>query len=101
MGKVHLYALPGLAETLGIERTSEEPIPDQGIGGDTSVRDILNRLCARYQRFGRIVFDMDAQKLTGRVAIFFNGRSLELVNGLESKLSDGDSLTFVAPIEGG
>ena len=96
MGKVHIYALPWLAESLGMEGTSEEEIED-GI----SVNDLLNRLCGRYQRFGRIVFDVNAQKLTGRVAIFFNGRVLELADGLESRLGDGDSLTFVTPIEGG
>jgi len=101
MGKVRLEVLPSLAETLGIEGTSEEVISDQEIEGDKSVRYLLNRLCARYQRFGQIVFDIDAQKLTGRVVIFLNGRALELVNGLESKLSDGDTLTFVPLIEGG
>ncbi|MFH1560465.1 MAG: MoaD/ThiS family protein [Chloroflexota bacterium] len=101
MGKVHLDALPWLAETLGIEATSEEDISDQDAESGMSVRDLLNRLCARYQRFGKIVFDVNAQKLTGRVAIFHNGRVLEMVSGLESKLSDGDNLTFVTPIEGG
>ncbi len=101
MSKVRLEILPALAETLGIEDTSEEVISDQGIEGDKSVRDLLNRLGARYQRFGQMVFDINAQKLTGRVVIFFNGRTLEPVNGLETKLSDGDTLTFVPLIEGG
>ncbi len=101
MSKVRLEVLPALAETLGIEDTSEEVISDQEIEGDKSVRDLLNRLGARYQRFGQIVFDINAQKLTGRVVIFFNGRTLEPVNGLETKLSDGDTLTFVPLIEGG
>lgn len=101
MDKVRLEVLPSLAETLGIEGTSEEVISDRETEGDNSVRALLNRLCARYQRFGQIVFDINAQKLTGRVVIFFNGSALELVNGLESKLSDGDTLTFVPLIEGG
>ncbi|MFC2071775.1 MoaD/ThiS family protein [Chloroflexota bacterium] len=101
MGKVHLEVLPSLAETLGIERTSEEIISDQENEGDRSVRELLNRLGTRYQRFSRVVFDINTQKLTGRVVIFFNGHALELVNGLETKLSDGDILTFVPFIEGG
>jgi len=101
MGKVRLEVPPVLAETLGLEGTSEEVISDQQIEGDKSVRDLLNRLCARYQRFGQIVFDIDAQELTGRVVIFFNGRTLEPAEGLETKLSDGDTLTFVPVIEGG
>lgn len=101
MGKVYLEVLPSLAETLGIEGTSEEVISDQENDGDRSVRDLLNRLGAKYQRFGQIVFDINTQKLTGKVVIFFNGRALELVNGLETELNDGDTLTFVPLIEGG
>ena len=101
MGTVHLYAMPWLAENLGIEKASKEDISDQDIAGGLSVRDLFNRICARYQRFGKIAFDVDTQELTGRVAVFLNGHALELVNGLETKLGDGDSLTFVTPIEGG
>ena len=101
MSKVRLEVLPSLAETLGIEETSEEVISHQKIAGEKSVRDLLNQLGAKYQRFGHIVFDLNTQKLTGRVVIFFNGHALEPVNGLETKLGDGDTLTFVPAIEGG
>lgn len=97
MVKVRLEILPSLAETVSIEETSEEVISEE----DRSVRVLLNQLGARYRRFGQIVFDVEAQELTGKVVIFFNGRALELVNGLDSELSDGDTLTFVPLIEGG
>ncbi|MFC1957440.1 MoaD/ThiS family protein [Chloroflexota bacterium] len=101
MSKVRLEVLPSLAETLGIEDTSDEAISELEDDGVRSVRELLNRLCVRYKRFGQMVFDVDTQELTGRVVIFFNGRSLELVNGLETRLSDGDTLTLVPLIEGG
>ncbi len=101
MSKVRLEILSGLTETLGIEGTSDVVSLEQEIEEGKTVRDLLNRLAARYQRFGQVVFDVKAQKLTERVSIFFNGRNLELVNGLATKLSDGDTLTFVAPIVGG
>ncbi len=101
MIKVRLEVLPSLAESLGMEATGEEIISDQETGGERSVRGLLNRLGARHERFGRIVFDISAQKLTDKVAIFLNGRTLELVNGLDTKLSNGDTLTFVPLIEGG
>ena len=100
-GKVKIEVLASLAESLGMERTSEEVLPDQGSGCDTSVRFFLNQLGKQYLRFGRVVFDINAQKLTGTVIIFLNGRALELINGLETQLSDGDTLTFVPIIEGG
>ena len=101
MGKVHLYALPTLVESLGFEKATGNAIPDQEIEGEESIRDLLGRLCARYPRFARWVYDVDTRQLTGRVVIFYNGRTLGAADGLENKLSDGDSLTFVSPIEGG
>ncbi len=101
MSKVRLEILSWLTETLDIEETSSAVSLEQEIEEGKTVRDLINRLATRYQRFGQTVFDINAQKLTGKVSIFFNGRTLELVNGLETKLSDGDTLTFVPLIEGG
>ncbi len=101
MSKVRLEILSWLTETLGIEGTSDHVSLDQEIEEDKTVRDLLNRLATSYQPLVQTVFDVKAQKLTNRVSIFLNGRNLELVNGLRTKLSDGDTLTFVPPIVGG
>ena len=101
MSKVHLEILSWLTEILDIEETSGAVSLEQEIEEGKTVRDLLNRLATSYQRFGQVVFDVKAQKLTERVSIFFNGRNLELANGLATKLSDGDTLTFVSPIVGG
>ena len=101
MAKVCIVILPSLAETLGMDVTSEEVVSDQDLEGGGSVRNLLNRLGARDYRFGQLVFNMSAQKLTDRVIIFLNGRALEPVNGLETNLHDGDTLTIVPFIEGG
>jgi MoaD family protein len=101
MSKVRLEVLSWLAEALDIEEKSDTVSLEQEIEEGKTVRDLLNRLATRYQRFGQMVFDTNAQKLTGRAVIFFNGRTLELVNGLETKLNDGDTLTFIPLIEGG
>ena len=100
-GKVCIKVLPALAESLGIEGTVEERI--SGMEGEDvcSVLDLLNRLCRRYHHFDQVVFDMATQKLTGHVAIFLNDRSLDLMDGLETTLADGDVLTLVPAIEGG
>ena len=77
MAKVYLEIMPSsLAETLGIKRMSEVIIPDRETDGDRSIIGLLHRLCARYQRFGKIVFNVDTQRLTGRVGIFYKGRAL-------------------------
>jgi len=101
MDKIRIEVLSSLAEALGIESDSEEVLSDLKTADDKSVRNLLNRLCNRYPRFGLIVFDTHSQKLTGNVVIFINGRSLELGDGLNTQLSDGDTLNFVPVIEGG
>ncbi|MFH0769268.1 MAG: MoaD/ThiS family protein [Chloroflexota bacterium] len=101
MSTVRLEILSWLTEKLGIEETSYKVTLDQEIEEDNTVRDILNRLATKYKPFGQVVFDVKAQKLTDTVSIFFNGRNLELANGLETKLSDGDTITFAPPIVGG
>lgn len=98
---MRLEVMSAFAETLGMPGTSEEIISEQETGGDKSVRSLLNRLVTKYQYFGETVFDSNTQKLTGRVIIFYNGRDLELSDGLETKLGDGDTLTFVPFIVGG
>ena len=99
--KVRLEVLPALAETLDIEPTVYENVSGLEEDGTVSVGKLLNRLCAEYPRFGQMVFDVDSQKLRDRVMIFFNGRSLDLADGLDTELGDGDTLTFVPQIVGG
>lgn len=101
MGKVRVEVMPWLGETLGMAATSDEVIPESENEGDESVRSLLNRLCARYQLFDQFVFDNNTRQLTGKVVIFLNGCDLELGDGLDTKLSDGDTLTFVPLIVGG
>ncbi|MBM2824879.1 MAG: hypothetical protein HW402_543 [Dehalococcoidales bacterium] len=101
MAKVRLEFLPSLAETLGIEQMSEDVLPNVETGGSSSLVALLNRLGAKYRLFGQIVFNIQTQQLTGGVAIFLNERSVETGTGLETRLRDGDKLTFVPVIEGG
>ena len=98
MPKICVEVMPSLAETLGIASASEQVIENED---ERTVRDLLVILGHRYQRFARMVFDDNNQKLTGRVSIFLNGHALELIKGLDTRLSDGDTLTFVPLIEGG
>ncbi|MFC2032197.1 MoaD/ThiS family protein [Chloroflexota bacterium] len=101
MNRVRLEILSSLAETLDIGEKGNSISLEQDIEENNTVKDLLNRLATRYQRFGQVVFDVKAQKLTERANIFLNGRNLELADGLVTKLIDGDTLTFITPIVGG
>lgn len=101
MGKVRLEIRSWLIETLDVEGKGDTFSLEQEIEEGKTVKDLLNQLSDIYPRFGQIVFDVKAQKLTERASIFFNSRNLELADGLLTKLSDGDTLAFIAPILGG
>ena len=101
MSKVRAQFFAWLTEILGFEGISNEVNLDQEIEEGETVRDLMNELAVTYPRFGQNVFNMRQQKLSENVCVFFNGRMLEVANGLETKLSNGDTLTFLASIEGG
>ena len=101
MSTVHLEILSSLAETLDVDINSDTVILEQEIGEGTTVKEVLNQLSNKYKRFTAVVFDVNAQKQTEMVNIFLNGRTLELANGLATRLSNGDTLTFITPIVGG
>jgi MoaD family protein len=98
---INIEILSSLVDTLENDSKSDTVVLEQEIEEGATIRDILNRLSVRHQRFVEVVFDIKAQKQTDRVNIFLNGRNIELINGLATELSDGDTLTFIAPIVGG
>jgi len=100
MGKVRVELLSWLADTLdtpgGNQNVFEEAIDDC-----RTVKDLLVRYAGKYPEFQKSVFDARTLSLSPRVAIFRNGRQIELEAGLETTLSDGDSLVLVPVIAGG
>ncbi len=101
MAKVRVEVLSAFAEVLGMPSASEELIPEADEGHGLSVKDLVERLAAKYHYFGDEAFDGNTHQMTGTVAIFHNGSALELSSGLETILKDGDTLTFVPVIAGG
>ena len=66
-----------------------------------SVQALLNRLSRLYPVFRECIFDGKAQELAGQVTVIYNGRLLDLAEGLNTKLKDGDTLLFVPAFAGG
>lgn len=98
MARIRLEAMAWAAEAL--EHGTEHLIQEEEIEQSTTVRDLLNRLATRHKGFD-LVFDPNTQKLTEAVRVVLNGRLLELVNGLDSVLHDGDVLMLLPAYVGG
>lgn len=101
MIKVKVEYLSGMPETLRLTQTDEEIVLENTNEEDETVRNLLEHLAIKYPRFNELFFDTASRKLNGRLTIFCNSRRFELLNGLNTKLKDGDVITLMPPIEGG
>lgn len=74
---------------------------EKDIEEGTTLKDLLNEMITTHREVVEIAFDTQSQKLTGAMAIILNGSFIQLLNGLETKLSNGDAIAFVPLIIGG
>lgn len=67
----------------------------------SNVREALNALASRYGRkFKERIFKEDGG-VRGVIAVYVNGKDIRLLNGLETKLDDGDELAVLPTVAGG
>ncbi len=67
----------------------------------TTLKNLLNEMVTTHREVVEITFDTQSQKLTGAMAIILNGTFIQLLNGLETKIYDGDAISFIPLIVGG
>jgi len=90
--KVRLFAL--LREVAGTKEIEEEV--EEGI----TVKDLLERLSTKLpKRFRELVFE--EQNVSKNVIILVNRRGIRELEGLETKLKDGDEVALLPPVSGG
>jgi len=87
---VQLFAT--LREVTGTSRLTVEA---------SSVREVLSLLVSRYgPELGRRLVT-PAGELQETIAVLVNGRNVRFLRGLETPLSDGDTVTLIPPVAGG
>lgn len=91
--------MPWLSQAL--EAKDYRLVLEEEVEEDETVGELLARIAARHQRFGELVLDAETGGLSGHVSLTFNGRLLELLDGLQTKMSDGDSIVIVPAFAGG
>ena len=71
-------------------------------GETVTVDKVLKRLAKRYGKsFVEYVYDGKTGEVKGFLQFLVNGRSASTINGLGTKLADGDVLAIIPPIGGG
>ncbi len=100
MAQVTLEVLSWLSPRLGAQQAGRTSLQEEVAEGET-VRDLLSRLASKYPDFINLVFDSQTGQLTHHVNLVLNSRLIELLQGLDTRLRDGDALLFLPAYSGG
>lgn len=100
MSKVHLEILSWATRAFDSNSDTRMTLEAAIEEGET-VADLFTRLADHYKGFKDIAFDPATRSLTSQVAVIHSGRLLELEDGVNTRLKDGDSLLLVPAIAGG
>jgi molybdopterin converting factor small subunit len=101
MIKINLEFISWLTEALEAEGVPNSRHLEVGIEEESTVKDLLFRMAAKYPRFGQSIFNTALEKLNENICIFRNDRLLELDQGLLTALKNGDKIVFVPVFPGG
>jgi molybdopterin synthase sulfur carrier subunit len=66
-----------------------------------TVRELVDLISHTFNpKFAEAVLDKDG-KLKGEYVVLINGKAIEWLDGLSTKLNDNDEVVFLPPAEGG
>ena len=100
MNKVRVEIVPWLPTVFGSKQSGrlilQEELPEGG-----TVRDLIKRLGEMYPEFGKLAFNPETQDLTTHVNVVMNDRLLELLDGINTVVEEGDTVILLPAYAGG
>ncbi|MEE8443522.1 MAG: MoaD/ThiS family protein [Dehalococcoidia bacterium] len=100
MARIKLEVISWLTRAFSSKESSRLVLEEAVEAGNT-VRDLFDRLAAENPVFAEYVFNREKQEITGHVSVIFNDRILELLDGLDTEVKDGDTVTLLPAFSGG
>jgi len=95
MAKVYVKFLSGFKEAVRKE------FVEVSISEGHAIEDVLKHLCDQLgEPLRSLVFKNSASE-AGNIIVFINGRNIATLNGLKTKLKDGDQIILSTPVAGG
>lgn len=67
----------------------------------SSVKELLSKLSQEFPSLEKTFTDQQLSDSRSNALILVNGREISVLNGLETKLNDGDEIVFVPVVHGG
>jgi len=92
--KLRVKFLATLYELTGVLKTEVE-VPD-----GLTIRGLIDALARKYAELREELLD-EGGNLKPMYNILVNGRAVEWLNGLDTRLKDGDEVVFIPPAAGG
>jgi sulfur-carrier protein len=68
---------------------------------EISIRGLLKKISQEIPELKRTFCDQELNDSRSNSLILVNGREISVLNGFETKLSDGDEIVFVPVVHGG
>jgi len=81
-----VLAVPGLGKEIVVEAST--------------LKDVIDALISIKPEFSSKLLDSSG-RLRGIFSVYVNGRNAELLNGLETRLREGDEITIIPSVAGG
>jgi len=88
-----------MADRLGFDQPGPVIIEESVQEGE-SLRFLLTRLAGRFRHFSEALFNPHTQSLSSEVSLMINNH-IDLSQGLDTKLKDGDRILFLPILAGG
>jgi sulfur-carrier protein len=67
-----------------------------------TIRDLLAMLSGHAgEDFSKAIYDVKSGKMNEYIAVFVNSKEVRAMDGLDTKLKDGDVVTVLPPMAGG
>ena len=67
----------------------------------STLEDLLNKLAITHPEPIKFFYDLKDRKLTGAAAIALNGSLIQSLNGLETRIENGDVVALIPILVGG
>ena len=66
-----------------------------------TIRTLLQRIISDFPKANDLLLDSESAPLKQKILVFVNGKEINVLNGLETMLKEGDEIVFVPIIHGG
>jgi molybdopterin synthase sulfur carrier subunit len=66
-----------------------------------SIKELVDKINQEFPKLKRTFSDQELNDSRSNSLILVNGREISVLNGYETKLSDGDEIVFVPVVHGG